>query len=84
MNQENRWTRNFIRQWPQSKTATLINSNLVKSGFFPGNVMFSESHPTLLQCLALDAVDVPNKVEMAQVLVDAVRKSTGPSWPRPA
>jgi ankyrin repeat protein len=29
------------------------------------------SHPTLLQCLALDAVDVPNKVEMAQVLIDA-------------
>ena len=31
----------------------------------------SRSHPTLLQCLALDAVDVPNKVEMAQVLIDA-------------
>jgi ankyrin repeat protein len=29
------------------------------------------SHPTLLQCLALDAVDVPNKVEMAKVLIDA-------------
>jgi ankyrin repeat protein len=31
----------------------------------------SRSHPTLLQCLALDAVDVPNKVEMAQVLIAA-------------
>ena len=31
----------------------------------------SRSHPTLLQCLALDAVDVSNKVEMAQVLLDA-------------
>jgi hypothetical protein len=31
----------------------------------------SRSHPTLLQCLALDAVDVANKVEMAQVLIDA-------------
>jgi len=29
------------------------------------------SHPTLLQCLALDAVDVPNSVEMANVLIDA-------------
>ncbi|HEV2826588.1 MAG TPA: ankyrin repeat domain-containing protein [Pyrinomonadaceae bacterium] len=29
------------------------------------------SHPTLLQCLALDAVEVANKVEMAQVLIDA-------------
>ena len=31
----------------------------------------SRSHPTLLQCLTLDAVDVPNKVEMAQVLINA-------------
>jgi uncharacterized protein len=31
----------------------------------------SRSHPTLLQCLALDAVEVANKVEMAQVLIDA-------------
>jgi hypothetical protein len=28
------------------------------------------SHPTLLQCLALDAVNVGNKVEMARVLID--------------
>ncbi len=31
----------------------------------------SRSHPTLLQCLALDALDVSNKVEMAKVLIDA-------------
>ncbi len=31
----------------------------------------SKSHPTLLQCLALDAVDVPNKIEMAHLLIDA-------------
>lgn len=30
----------------------------------------SRSHPTLLQCLALEAVKVPNKVEMAQLLID--------------
>ena len=30
----------------------------------------SRSHPTLLQCLALDAVNVPNKVEMAKLLID--------------
>lgn len=31
----------------------------------------SRSHPTLLQCLALEAIDVPNKVEMAQLLIEA-------------
>ena len=31
----------------------------------------STSHPTLLQCLALDAVEVPNQVEMAKVLINA-------------
>ena len=31
----------------------------------------SRSHPTLLQCLALDAVDVANKIELAKLLVDA-------------
>jgi ankyrin repeat protein len=31
----------------------------------------SRSHPTLLQCLALDAVNVANKVELAKVLIDA-------------
>ena len=30
----------------------------------------SRSHPTLLQCLALEAINVPNKVEMAQLLID--------------
>ncbi|HEY2971713.1 MAG TPA: ankyrin repeat domain-containing protein [Pyrinomonadaceae bacterium] len=38
----------------------------------------STSHPTLLQCLALDAIDVPNRVEMAQVLVDAGAEINGP------
>lgn len=37
----------------------------------------SRSHPTLLQCLALDAVDVPNKVAMAQVLIDAGAEING-------
>ena len=36
------------------------------------------SHPTLLQCLALDALNVPNKVEMAQLLVDAGAEINGP------
>jgi len=31
----------------------------------------SKSHPTLLQCVALDGKDKPNNVEMAQVLIDA-------------
>jgi len=31
----------------------------------------STGHPTLLQCLALDARDVSNQVEMAKVLIDA-------------
>ena len=30
----------------------------------------SRSHPTLLQCLALEAINLPNKVEMAQLLID--------------
>jgi ankyrin repeat protein len=38
----------------------------------------SKSHPTLLQCLALDAVNVPNKVEMAKVLIDAGADINGP------
>jgi uncharacterized protein len=38
----------------------------------------SRSHPTLLQCLALEAVDVPNKVEMAQLLIDAGAEVNGP------
>ena len=38
----------------------------------------SRSHPTLLQCLALDAVDVPNKVELARVLIDAGAEINGP------
>ena len=31
----------------------------------------STSHPTLLQCVALDGKDKPHNVEMAQILVDA-------------
>ena len=31
----------------------------------------TRSHPTLLQCLVLDAKDTPNAVEMAKVLIDA-------------
>jgi ankyrin repeat protein len=38
----------------------------------------STSHPTLLQCLALDARDVPNIVEMARVLIDAGAEINGP------
>jgi uncharacterized protein len=38
----------------------------------------STSHPTLLQCLAVDAVDVPNKVEMARLLIDAGAEINGP------
>src|SRR5687767_8989155 len=38
----------------------------------------SRSHPTLLQCLALEALDVPNKIEMAQLLIDAGADVNGP------
>ncbi|CAN5819692.1 hypothetical protein BH18ACI4_BH18ACI4_14770 [soil metagenome] len=38
----------------------------------------SRSHPTLLQCLVLEAVDLPNKVEMAKVLIDAGAEINGP------
>ncbi len=38
----------------------------------------SNSHPTLLQCLVLDAVDLPNKVEVAKVLIDAGAEINGP------
>lgn len=38
----------------------------------------SRSHPTLLQCLALDAVEVPNQVEMAKVLIEAGADISGP------
>jgi ankyrin repeat protein len=31
----------------------------------------SRSHPTLLQCLVLDAKNQPNQIEMARVLIDA-------------
>jgi uncharacterized protein len=38
----------------------------------------SKSHPTLLQCLVLDAVDLPNKVELLEVLIDAGAEINGP------
>ena len=38
----------------------------------------SKSHPTLLQCLALDAIEVPNQVEMAKVLINAGADINGP------
>lgn len=31
----------------------------------------SKSHPTLLQCIVLDAVKLPNQTEMAKILIDA-------------
>jgi len=37
----------------------------------------TRSHPTLLQCLALDAIEVPNKVELAEVLLDAGAELNG-------
>lgn len=38
----------------------------------------SRSHPTLLQALALDGVHLSNKVELAQVLIDAGAEINGP------
>src|SRR6266446_9081848 len=38
----------------------------------------TRSHPTLLQCLALEAIEVPNRVELAEVLLDAGAELNGP------
>jgi ankyrin repeat protein len=38
----------------------------------------STSHPTLLQCLVLGGRDAPNKIEMAQVLINAGADLNGP------
>lgn len=38
----------------------------------------SKSHPTLLQCVALDGKDKPNNVEMAKLLIDAGAEINGP------
>ena len=38
----------------------------------------SKSHPTLLQCLTLEARGVSNKVEMAKLLIDAGAEINGP------
>lgn len=37
----------------------------------------STSHPTLLQCLVLDGAHLPNKIEMAQVLMEAGADTNG-------
>src|SRR5262245_5072202 len=39
---------------------------------------YSCSHPTLLQGLSIDAINVPNKVEMAKALIDAGSDIDGP------
>lgn len=39
----------------------------------------STSHPTLLQCLTLDALLVPNQIEMARLLIDAGAEINGPT-----
>jgi ankyrin repeat protein len=36
-----------------------------------GTARSSKSHPTLLQCLVLEAVNLPNQIEMAKILIDA-------------
>jgi uncharacterized protein len=38
----------------------------------------SKSHPTLLQCLALEARDLPNQIDLARVLIDAGADLEGP------
>jgi len=38
----------------------------------------SISHPTLLQCLVLEFVDLPNKLEMTRALIDAGAEINGP------
>src|SRR5438093_4859700 len=38
----------------------------------------STSHPTLLQCLVLSAKDLPNKFELAKVLIAAGAELNGP------
>jgi len=38
----------------------------------------SKSHPTLLQCLVLDARDAPNNIDMAKLLVNAGAEINGP------
>jgi ankyrin repeat protein len=37
----------------------------------------SRSHPTLLQCLVLDGKDLPNKIEMGQVLINKGAEISG-------
>jgi uncharacterized protein len=54
-----------------------LRSLLVKSPDL-ATARSSTSHPTLLQCLALDALLVPNQIEMARLLVDAGAEINGP------
>jgi hypothetical protein len=38
----------------------------------------STSHPTLLQCLTLEALDIPNQTDLANLMVDAGAEINGP------
>lgn len=38
----------------------------------------SRSHPTLLQCLVLEAREIPNQIDMARILVEAGAEINGP------
>ena len=40
----------------------------------------STSHPTLLQCLVLEAKDTPNQIEMARILIDAGADTNDPLY----
>ena len=54
-----------------------LRTLLVKNGDL-ATARSSTSHPTLLQCLALDALLVPNQIEMARLLIDAGAEINGP------
>jgi len=58
---------------------------LVKSGFFPGNVMFSEkSSHSVAVFWRSTPLTCRTKLKWRRSSLTPVRKSTGPSWPRPA
>lgn len=46
-------------------------SSLVNQDRTLATARSSKSHPTLLQCLVLEAVNLPNQIEMAKILIDA-------------
>jgi ankyrin repeat protein len=54
-----------------------LKSSLVKNPDL-ARARSSTSHPTLLQCLTLDALLVPNQIEMARLLIDAGAEINGP------